>query len=57
MRLNFLSVGLLARALGAFGYSLACPESRLAFVAVWYTMGVLFTGLLGAALGARLLRW
>lgn len=52
-----LSAGLLAGALGAFGYSLACPESTLAFVAVWYTLGVLFAGLLGAALGVRLLRW
>jgi hypothetical protein len=26
-------------------------------VAVWYTAGVVLTGLLGASLGARWLRW
>jgi hypothetical protein len=51
------AAGLLAGALGAFGYSLACPEAAPAFVAVWYTLGVLLTGLLGMALGSRLLRW
>jgi hypothetical protein len=43
--------------LGASGYALACPEASPAFVAVWYSLGVLLTGLLGAALGPRLLRW
>lgn len=52
-----LAAGVLAGALGAFGYSLACPESTLAFVAVWYTLGVALAGLLGFALGPRLLRW
>lgn len=56
-RLAGMSAGLLAGALGAFGYSFACPESSPAFVAVWYTLGVVLTGMLGAALGARLLRW
>ncbi|WP_302175150.1 DUF1109 domain-containing protein [uncultured Hydrogenophaga sp.] len=49
--------GLLAGAIGAAGYSLACPESSAAFVAIWYTLGILLTGLLGGALGARVLRW
>lgn len=56
-RLAGFSCGLLAGAIGAFGYSLACPEAAPGFVAIWYTLGVLLTGLLGAALGARLLRW
>jgi hypothetical protein len=51
------AAGLTAGALGAFGYALSCPEASAAFVAVWYTLGVLLTGALGAALGPRALRW
>ncbi len=51
------AAGLFAGGLGAFGYSLSCPEVSPAFVAVWYTLGIVLTGALGAALGTRLLRW
>jgi hypothetical protein len=44
-------------ALGACGYALACAEPSPAFVAAWYTLGILATGALGAALGPRVLRW
>jgi hypothetical protein len=56
-RLAGLSAGLLAGALGALGYALTCPESAAAFVAAWYSLGVLLTGLAGALLGPRVLRW
>ncbi len=49
--------GLLAGALGAMGYALACAEASATFVAVWYSLGILLTGLLGALAGPRLLRW
>jgi hypothetical protein len=49
--------GLLAGAIGAAGYSLACPESSVTFVAIWYTIGIGFTALLGRALGHQWLRW
>jgi len=49
--------GLLAGAIGAAGYSLACPESSATFVAIWYTLGIGLTALLGRALGPRSLRW
>ncbi len=52
-----LAAGLFAGALGAFGYSLSCPEASPAFVAVWYSLGIGLTGAAGAALGPRLLRW
>jgi hypothetical protein len=52
-----LAAGLLAGAVGAFGYALSCPEVSLAFVAVWYSLGIALTGALGAALGPRVLRW
>lgn len=56
-RVAGFAAGLLAGAVGAFGYSLACPEASAAFVAVWYTLGIVLTGALGAMLGARVLRW
>lgn len=51
------AAGLLAGSLGAFGYALSCPEASLAFVAVWYTLGIAFTGAVGAMLGPCVLRW
>jgi hypothetical protein len=57
LRATGFTAGVLAGSIGALGYSLACPEMSLAFVAVWYTAGILLSGLLGAVLGPRLLRW
>ena len=57
LRMAGFAAGLLAGAVGAFGYSLACPEASAAFVSVWYTLGIALTGVLGAALGPRVLRW
>ena len=51
------AAGLLAGALGAIGYALHCPEESLAFVALWYTFGILASGAIGALLGPRTLRW
>lgn len=49
--------GLLAGALGAMGYALACPESSLTFVAIWYTVGMIMTAFIGHLLGPIVLRW
>ena len=57
LRAAGLAAGLLAGAVGALGYSLACPEVSIAFVAVWYSLGIALTGALGAALGPHALRW
>ncbi len=51
------AAGLFAGALGAFGYSLSCPEVSPAFVALWYSLGIGLTGIVGALLGPRVLRW
>lgn len=51
------AAGLMAGAVGALGYSLACPETSAAFVAVWYTLGILSSAALGALLGPVMLRW
>ncbi|WP_310387350.1 NrsF family protein [Roseateles sp.] len=37
--------------------ALEFPESSATFVAIWYTLGLGLTALLGRALGSRLLRW
>jgi len=49
--------GLFAGAVGATVYGLYCRETAAAFVVVWYSAGVAACAALGAAVGARLLRW
>ena len=56
-RATGFAAGLLAGSVGALGYSLACPEASPAFVATWYTLGIIMTGAVGSALGPRVLRW
>ena len=51
------AAGLLAGSVGAFGYALSCPEASAAFVAVWYSLGIVLAGAVGAALGPHVLRW
>jgi hypothetical protein len=41
----------------ALGYSFACPETSLTFVAIWYTAGIVLAGLVGRVLGPVVLRW
>jgi hypothetical protein len=52
-----LLAGLGAGAAGAFVYSWFCTENGMPFVLIWYSLGILVTGLLGLLLGPRLLRW
>ena len=49
--------GLFAGGLAATVYGLHCPEHTMAFVAIWYSLGVAFTAVLGAVLGPWALRW
>lgn len=51
------AAGVLAGAVGAMGYSLACPETSVTFVAVWYTLGIALTAWIGQWLGPKALRW
>ena len=51
------AAGLLAGALAAAGYALACTEDSTVFIALWYTAGIAISGLVGALLGPRVLRW
>jgi hypothetical protein len=57
LRVAGLAAGLLAGAVGAAGYALSCTELSMAFVATWYSLGIVMAGALGALLGPRLLRW
>ncbi|MEO8313948.1 MAG: DUF1109 domain-containing protein [Pseudomonadota bacterium] len=49
--------GLLAGAISMLVYSLHCPETGVAFVATWYTLGMCVPAAVGAVFGRRLLRW
>jgi hypothetical protein len=49
--------GLLAGSVSASVYVLHCPESTAAFLATWYTLGILAAGGAGAMAGRVLLRW
>jgi hypothetical protein len=49
--------GILAGATGTFIYALHCTESAAPFVVVWYTLGMVATGVIGGLLGRYVLRW
>ena len=51
------AAGIMAGGTGAWIYSFACAENGMMFVAIWYTLGILIVGALGAVLGRFLLRW
>jgi hypothetical protein len=49
--------GLLSAGLGASLYALHCPDDSPLFVATWYVIASSFVAVLGAVIGARVLRW
>ncbi|PSH54458.1 hypothetical protein CU102_28680 [Phyllobacterium brassicacearum] len=51
------AAGLAAGSIASFVYSFHCDESAMPFVAIWYTLGVLVAGLIGAITGRYILRW
>jgi hypothetical protein len=51
------AAGLFAGGLAATVYGLHCPEHALAFVAVWYSIGMAILTVAGAMLGPWALRW
>jgi hypothetical protein len=51
------TAGLMAGAIAGLVYSLHCPETAYAFLAVWYVAGMAVMAGVGALLGSRLLRW
>jgi len=57
LRLASAGAGFLAGSAGALGYSLVCPESSVMFVAIWYSLGILLSTILGALAGPRFISW
>lgn len=51
------AAGIMAGGTGAWVYSFACGENGMMFLALWYSLGILIVGALGALLGRFLLRW
>lgn len=51
------AAGIMAGGAGAWVYSFACAETGMMFLALWYSLGILIVGALGALLGRFLLRW
>jgi hypothetical protein len=50
-------VGLAAGGFGAASYAMHCQESTAPFLFIWYSLGVIACGGVGAVLGPRVLRW
>lgn len=51
------AAGIMAGGAGAWIYAFACAETGMMFLALWYTLGILIVGAIGAVLGRFLLRW
>ena len=49
--------GVFIGGIAATVYGLYCQETAAPFVAIWYSLGIALSGLIGAAAGARVLRW
>lgn len=57
LRLAGFLAGVASGSAAAVVYALFCPETTAAFLAAWYTLGILGAGLIGLMAGPRLLRW
>lgn len=57
LALTGAAIGALSGGLGAMAYAMYCPTDSMAFVVTWYSVGIGFCAALGAAIGARFLRW
>ena len=51
------AAGIMAGGTGAWVYTFACNETGMMFLALWYTLGIIIVGGIGAVLGRFLLRW
>jgi hypothetical protein len=56
-RLAGFSAGALSGAVAAVLYSIHCNETAAAFVATWYSIGILLPAIVGLVIGPRVLRW
>ena len=51
------AAGVFSGGIAATVYGLHCPEATFTFVGLWYTLGVVASGLIGAAAGRFVLKW
>jgi hypothetical protein len=51
------AAGLAAGSIASFVFSFHCEENAMPFIAIWYTLGVLVSSLIGAIAGRFFLRW
>lgn len=51
------AIGAFSGGMGAIAYALYCPVDSVAFVTIWYVLAISVCAVLGAIIGARLLRW
>jgi hypothetical protein len=49
--------GVFVGGLAATVYGLYCQETAAPFVAIWYSLGIALSGLIGAIAGSRVLKW
>jgi hypothetical protein len=51
------ALGAVSGGIGAMVYAMYCPVDSVAFVATWYAVSIALCAVIGAVVGARLLRW
>jgi hypothetical protein len=51
------SLGAVSGGVGAMAYAMYCPTDSVPFVVTWYALAIALCAVVGAVVGARLLRW
>jgi hypothetical protein len=51
------AIGAFSGGVGAMAYAMYCPVDSVAFVTTWYVVAIAICAVLGAVIGARVLRW
>lgn len=51
------AIGAFSGGVGAVAYAMYCPVDSVAFVTTWYVVAIAVCAVIGAVVGARLLRW
>ncbi len=51
------AIGAFSGGVGAMAYAMYCPVDSVAFVTTWYVLAIAICAVLGAVIGAKVLRW
>ncbi|MGE0741250.1 MAG: NrsF family protein [Hyphomonadaceae bacterium] len=57
LTLTGAAIGALSGGVGAMAYAMYCSVDSVAFVTLWYVLGIALSAAIGALVGSRLLRW